>query len=162
LEVACRLCRLPLLHAGGCETCSHWKRNLVVTGDLPEENVDLGDLSGEALKMMRTQLRTLDKESRTQGLDTATRLQLGQQIRDFSRALAVIMGESRKVRKEGASAMRSMSFQEQAALFYEWTERLPPAHRQRVADTLMERLAAMAPAPAAALSPGTEEEDDDE
>jgi hypothetical protein len=143
LEVACRLCRTPLLHAGGCETCSGWKKNLVVTGDLPEENVDLGDLSNEALRLMRQQLRKLQKLAGTKGLTLADDLVLTKSTQDLARALAVVLAESRKLRKEGVAALRASSFQEQAALFYDWTQSLPPAHRRRVADTLLEKLAEM-------------------
>lgn len=156
--IACRLCRTPLLHEGGCDTCRGWKRNLVVVGDLPEENVDLGELTGEALKMMRSHMRRLQSAVAQPGLPLGEQLAFTRAIQDFGRALAPVIAEARKVRKEGANALKSSSFQEQVELFVAWVLSLPPAHRRRVADQVDQALGTMEQR---ALVPGTEEEDDD-
>jgi hypothetical protein len=156
--IVCRLCRLPLLSAGGCVTCSEMKRNLAVIGDAPQERIDLGELSGETLQLMRDQLRRLQHYTKAMKIDE--QIAHTKTIQDFARGMATFMAEARKVRKEGVSAMRAMSYQEQRALFESWIEYLPPAHRQNVYEgitALLKRLGDLMDQ----LPAGDEEDDDD-
>jgi hypothetical protein len=155
-SIICRLCRTPLLHEGGCDVCTTWKRNLALVGDAPVERIDLGELSGETLALMRGQLQRLQHAVRM--ADVKGALAMTKDIQDFARGMATFMSEARKLRKEGARAMRAMSFQEQRALFYSWVGSLPPAHRRNVADGLLTTLEELGQP--AQLPAGEEDEDD--
>lgn len=133
-EVACRACRSRLTDSKGCHMCTPWKRHLVVIGDQPEDRVDLGDLTTEALNLARSRLRLLRKW----GADDPRYTH--KEAMELIKTIAITSDSARKIRKEGAAAVNSMTFQERAELFVSWYGELPPAHR----DYLQQKLRAAA------------------
>ncbi|HET7040346.1 MAG TPA: hypothetical protein VFH97_10705, partial [Gemmatimonadales bacterium] len=114
----------------GCAVCDPVRRNLVVIGDRPEEAVDLGDLTTEALAAARARLKFL------RSLKPDDKRYSGRELMELVRTIAVMADAARKIRKEGIAAVNSMTFQERAELFVEWFRDLPPAHRTYVTEQL--------------------------
>lgn len=130
-QLACRLCRKVLTAETGCEVCDPIRRNLVVLGDRPEERVDLGDLSTEALLAARARLKKIRQQMKAN--DTRFR---SSELHDLLRTISQLTDSARKIRKEGVSALNAMGFQDRAELFVEWWASLAPVHRDYVKGKL--------------------------
>jgi hypothetical protein len=135
--LACRACRTVLTADKGCAVCDPFRRNIVVIGDRPEDRVDLGDLTTEALAAARDRLKVI------RSLKPDDKRYSPGELQGLVKTIAVMADAARKIRKEGVSAVNAMAFQERAELFLDWYENLPTAHRAYLDDRMGERREAL-------------------
>ena len=133
--LACRGCHHPLASDAGCALCLPVKPHLVVLAAVDEESVPLALVAQEAVVVLRKQLQAVKAKAKAGGLDYDPIL--AAEARSIANTVAKVLDSARKVVQDGAEAVESMSFQEKAALFLEWTGSLPGAYRRRLIESLM-------------------------
>lgn len=130
-QLACRACRRPLLGKDGCAVCSPWRKNLVVVGEAEEERPSLANVSAEAVRSLREQVRHYEA-----ALKAAKTVDDQESYRALQRSVAGSLGKlldaARKIQTDGLAAIERMSFAERAKLFVEWFMSLPTIYRERV------------------------------
>lgn len=132
-QLACRGCRHPLTSDAGCALCLPVKVHLVVVSAVDEDAVPLAVVATEAITILRKQLK--QAKSMVDAASVHDPL-LAAEVRNITNAIAKLMDSSRKVIQDGADAVESMSFQEKASLFLEWTATLPGPYRRRLVEAL--------------------------
>lgn len=131
--IACRGCRHPITADQGCALCSPVKKHLVVEGE-DEETVPLAKMAGETLRLMRTDLKRLQKiQAKADEYNAAQAME----ARRIAGAISKLMDSARKVIQDGVDAVEAMSFQERAELLVSWFESLPPAYRRKIFDAMV-------------------------
>lgn len=132
--LACRTCHHPLTSDAGCAVCLPIKPHLVVTSAVDEDSVPLAVVASEAVSVLRKQLTAVKNAQRGQSAPDPI---LAGEARAIAGVLAKLLDSARKVIQDGADAVESMTFQEKAALFLEWTKSLPGPYRRRLIDSLL-------------------------
>lgn len=147
---ACRMCRVPLSAASGCAVCNSMRQNLVVVGETEDESPSLPSVGGEAMTIMRDQIRHHKGVLKTNPGNGEYQAKFLACVN----SLAKLTGEVRKLQDDGYKAIEAMSFTERAKLFVEWYAGLPSAYRTGLTEQMAEHERALsAPVPAAAAGP---------
>ncbi len=133
--LSCRGCHHALTSDAGCALCLPIKPHLVVSAAVDEDAVPLALVAQEAVVVLRKQLQAVKSQAKAGGL--AYDPLLAAEARSIANTIAKVLDSARKVVQDGAEAVESMSFQEKAALFLEWTGSLPGAYRRRLIESLM-------------------------
>lgn len=131
--LACRGCHHTLNSDAGCALCLSVKPHLVVLSAVDEDAVPLAVVANEAVTLLRRQLTHLKGVAKNGIYDPI----MASEARSVANTLAKLLDSARKVVQDGADAVSTMSFQERAALFLEWTGSLPGAYRRKLIEQLM-------------------------
>lgn len=135
--LACRTCHHTLTSDAGCAMCLPVKPHLIVQSTVDEDAVPLATVAGEAVSLLRRQLTYLKNQAKIAGA-TYNPIHAAE-ARAVAGTLSKLLDSARKVVQDGADAVSSMSFQERATLFLEWTGSLPGAYRRKIIAQLIEQ-----------------------
>lgn len=132
-SLSCRGCRHELVSDAGCALCLPIKPHLVVTAAVDDDAVPLAVVATEAVSMLRKQLTVCKQKLKLTPQDADVAFE----VRTIANTLAKVLDSARKVVQDGADSVGSMSFQEKANLFLEWTASLPGAYRRKLIDSMV-------------------------
>lgn len=132
--LSCRGCHNALTADAGCAICLPIKIHLVVSAAVDEDAVPLALVAQEAVVVLRKQLSAVKAQTKGQTVYDPI---LAMESRAIANTIAKVLDSARKVVQDGAMAVESMSFQEKAALFLEWTGSLPGAYRRRLIESML-------------------------
>lgn len=128
MNLACRLCRVPINSLDGCEVCRAFKVNLVAIDEADEESPSLSAVGHEVIANLRfinkkANDRLRNPETFAKGADLALKA---------GNTMAKVLEAARKLQVDGVDAIKNMSFIERAELFITWYAALPPPYRAKV------------------------------
>jgi hypothetical protein len=135
-SLACRGCRHLLTSEAGCALCLGVKPHLIISSTVDEDAGSLAEVATEAVAMLRKQLKHVKQASK---LAAAYDPEISAEARAIANTLAKLLDSARKVVQDGADAVGTMSMQEQAALFLEWSAKLPGVYRRRLMSSMMDQ-----------------------
>lgn len=131
--LACRLCKIPMSAARGCDVCNGVRKNLVVVGEDEEDRPGLASTGFEVVGTVRRQAKRIDQVLRNDP-DEETELKFERRLLALSNSLGKLLDTARKLQADGVDAVENMSFAERAELFITWITTLPYAYRQSLRD----------------------------
>lgn len=126
--LACRLCRVPINAAEGCEVCDPVRRNLVLVGENEQDKPSLSGTASLGVELLNQQLRGVQKDLK----DNPRSPTAEGRLLKLANTAAKLLETSRKLIHDGVSAVDMMSPAEQLELFLGWYMNLPPGYRAGV------------------------------
>lgn len=125
MNLSCRLCRVSMAAANGCDVCNPMRALLVATNEDEGERPALGAVAAETVALLRDQLA----DAKTQLAKNRSSLMHETRALKLGNTLAKVLETARKLQQDGVDAVTNMPFADKADLFISWYIELPPAYR---------------------------------